>query len=308
MKDLYGREIDYLRISVTQRCNFNCAYCGAGEPDAQELSPAEFALLARAFACAGIKKIRLTGGEPLIRSDIAEIAYSVKKAAQPETLALTTNGYLLEQQADDLFQAGINAVNISLDSLDEDCFAKITGRNALGAVLRGVEAALRTGFCKVKINAVLIRGENDAEAAGLIALAKEYPLDVRFIELMPLEDAGQYKRQLVPSEEILARFPELQQINGTVGTASEYSADGYRGKIGFISPVTNKFCNQCNRIRLLCNGTVKPCLGHGAVYDLRPYMNDPERLYEEICAVIKKKPAGHHFDTSGLSPMNTIGG
>ena len=308
MKDLYGREIDYLRISVTQRCNFNCAYCGAGQPDAQELSPAEFALFAGAFARAGIRKIRLTGGEPLIRSDITDIVYSVKKAAQPEILALTTNGYLLEQQANALFQAGINAVNISLDSLDKECFAQITGQDALSAVLRGVETALRTGFDRVKINAVLIRGENDSEAGALIALAKEYPLDVRFIELMPLEDLQQHKKQMVPAKEILNRFPELQPISGTEGTAAEYSSPGYCGRIGFISPVTNKFCKQCNRIRLLCNGTVKPCLGQNDVYDLRPFLNDPDRLFEEVCAVIRKKPAGHHFDVSGLAPMNTIGG
>ncbi len=309
MKDNFGREIDYLRISVTQRCNFSCAYCGSAAPAENELSPEEFAAFAKAFARAGINKIRLTGGEPLIRGDIVEIARRVYAAAKPELLAVTTNGYLLEKYAAALKEAGVSAVNVSLDALDPDCFRRITGRDALAVVLRGLEAALRADFEKVKINAVLLRGENDGEAQKLIGLAKEYPLDVRFIELMPLEDPAAHRRLMVSSEELLRRFPMLTPLPGNNGTAVEYAAPGFRGKIGFISPVSHKFCNSCRRIRLLCTGEVKPCLGMDAVYDLRPYLNNEERLYKEVCEVIRKKPAGHHFENAkGLTPMNKIGG
>ncbi|MBQ7639150.1 MAG: GTP 3',8-cyclase MoaA [Clostridia bacterium] len=308
MKDNLGREINYLRISVTQRCNFRCAYCSVGYPDENELSPAEIAVFARAFARAGIKKIRLTGGEPLVRDDITEIAFAVKEAASPEIIAVTTNGYLLEKKAQDLKKAGVGAVNISVDTLDRECFRRMTGKDALEAVTAGLEKALETGFERVKINTVLIRGVNDDGAERLLCLAKKYPVDVRFIELMPTESGGENK--LVTSAELLSRFPFLCPSYERDGAAVYYRADGFRGRVGFISPVSKKFCGSCNRIRLLSNGAVKPCLGQNDVYDLRKLLPDEERLYSEICSVIQKKPAGHHFeDPSGkLSSMNKIGG
>ena len=309
MKDSFGREINYLRISVTQRCNFHCAYCGAAVPDARELTPEQFARFARAFARAGITKIRLTGGEPLIREDLADIAAAVREAAAPETLAVTTNGFLLADQAAALKQAGVNAVNISLDTLDKECFRRMTGRDALSAVLAGVEAALAQDFRRVKINAVLLRGVNDGDAQKLVALAKDCPLDVRFIELMPTGNGEDYRQRLIPSGELLARFPELSPIPGEDGAAEYYTAEGFRGRIGLISPVSHKFCNACCRIRLLADGRVKPCLGQKETYDLLPLLDDPDRLYEAICQCIQKKPAGHHFEKAeGLAPMNQIGG
>lgn len=309
MKDRFGREINYLRISVTRRCNFHCAYCGAQASDVQELAPAQFAAFAAAFARAGIKKIRLTGGEPLVREDLAEIAALVKKAASPETLAITTNGFLLQEKAGMLKQAGVDAVNISLDTLDRDCFCRLTGRDALSVVLAGLETALSAGFRQVKINAVLLRGVNDADAERLIMLAKDYPLEVRFIELMPLDDPAEHQRLLVRSEELLKRFPFLQPAPREEGAAVCYTADGFAGRIGFISPVSKKFCNDCSRIRLLSDGRVKPCLGQKETVDLRPFLDDPEQLYAQVCGCICHKPAGHHFEKArGLSPMNQIGG
>ncbi|MBQ6067586.1 MAG: GTP 3',8-cyclase MoaA [Clostridia bacterium] len=309
MRDRFGREINYLRISVTRRCNFHCAYCGAAKSDARELTPEQFAAFAAAFARAGITKIRLTGGEPLIRDDIAEIAEAVRAAALPETLAITTNGFLLKEKAPALKQAGVDAVNISLDTLDPECFRRMTGRDALAAVLEGLETALAQGFKRVKVNAVLLRGVNDGDAERLAALARDYPLDVRFIELMPTGDGDDYQKRLIPSGELLARFPHLSPVPGEDGAAEYYAVEGYRGRIGLISPVSKKFCNDCSRIRLLADGQLKPCLGQKETYDLLPYLNEPDRLYEAICQCIRNKPAGHHFEKAqGLAPMNQIGG
>ena len=309
MKDRFGREIDYLRISVTQRCNFHCAYCGAAAAGGKELPPEEFAAFAAAFARAGIRKIRITGGEPLMRADITEIARRVKDAAAPETLALTTNGFLLKEKAAALLAAGVDAVNVSLDTLDPECFKRLTGRDALKEVLAGLQEALALGYKKVKVNAVLLRGRNDGEAGRLIELAREYPLDVRFIELMPSDTAGLPKDLLVPSAELLRRFPDLTPAPQEDGTAVCYTAPGFRGRIGFISPVSDKFCGACNRVRLLSDGSVKPCLGRKETYDLRPLLGDADRLYAAICEVIYNKPAGHRFENAeGLAPMNRIGG
>ena len=309
MKASFGRDIHYLRISVTQRCNFRCAYCGAAQANADELSPAQFAAFAAAFARAGITKIRLTGGEPLIREDIADIAAAVREAARPETLAVTTNGFLLKEKAPALKQAGVDAVNISLDTLDPECFRRMTGRDALSAVLAGLEAALAQGFRRVKVNAVLLRGVNDGDAEKLVSLAQDYPVDVRFIELMPTENGDDFRKRMIPSGELLARFPQLFPVPGEDGAAEYYAAEGFQGRVGLISPVSKKFCNDCSRIRLLADGQVKPCLGQKETYDLRPFLDDADRLYEEICQCIRNKPAGHHFEKAeGLSPMNQIGG
>ena len=309
MKDSFGREINYLRISVTQRCNFHCAYCGADRPGEDELSPEQLALFAAAFARAGITKIRLTGGEPLIREDIADVAAAVREAAVPETLAVTTNGFLLARKAAALKAAGVDAVNISLDTLDKDCFRRMTGRDALSAVLAGLEAALAQGFRRVKVNAVLLRGVNDGDADRLVALARDYPVDVRFIELMPTEGAEDYNKKLIPSHELLGRFPALTPLPEGDGVAVCYAAEGFRGRIGFISPVSKKFCNDCNRVRLLADGKCKPCLGQKETTDLLPYLYDADRLDEAIRQCIRNKPAGHHFEKAqGLAPMNQIGG
>ncbi len=308
MKDRFGREIDYLRVSVTKRCNFSCAYCGAGERGGEELSADLFARICAAFARAGVKKIRLTGGEPLMRDDIVRIAQRVRDAAAPDILALTTNGYLLENYASSLKKAGVDAVNISLDSLDRECFRRLTGRDALEGVLRGLRSAVDAGFDKIKVNAVLMRGVNDGGAAELIALAKKYPIDVRFIELMPLADGKEHERLLVTSDELLARFDFLSPVGGD-GTAVEYSAPGFKGRIGFISPVTKRFCRDCRRIRLLSDGSVMPCLGRRQTVALGPFDVDDDELYERVRLAVLAKPAGHGFDENeGLSPMNGIGG
>ena len=312
MLDSFGREVNYLRVSLTQRCNLNCAYCGAGRPDLRELRADEIVRITAVCAALGVSKVRLTGGEPLLRDDVAEIAAGIRGVPGIRKLAVTTNGVCLAQKAAALREAGVDAVNISLDTLDAARYKKLTGKAALPRVLEGVDAALAAGFRHVRINSVLIRGENDGEAEKLIALAKDRPVDVRFIELMPFSSAEQNAARMVTARELLARFPFLTPAGTETdgGAAKYYYAPGYLGRIGFISPVSDKFCDTCNRLRLLSTGELRPCLGHEQTFDLRPYLDDAGKMKAIVQAAILAKPVGHNFDCAygGLHAMNKIGG
>ena len=313
MLDALGREVNYLRVSVTQRCNLNCLYCGTDSPDTHELTAAELEAVARAFAGLGFQKVRLTGGEPLIRQDIIEIAERIGAVPGIQKLAVTTNGVLLEQSAAALKGAGVDAVNVSLDTTDEENYTRLTGVNALQKVLRGLDAALTAGIRHVRVNAVLIRGVNDADAGKLIELAKDRKLDVRFIELMPFSDKGKNEDLVVKEKELLERFSYLAPLPPSERggqPAKYYSAPGFQGRIGFISPVSDKFCANCNRVRLLSTGKIRPCLGDEATYDLRPYIGNEEKMREVIKTAVYAKPAGHHFECAygQLHAMNRIGG
>ncbi len=310
MKDSFGRLINYLRVSVTERCNLNCVYCGKTDcaKKENELSADEIAAAAAAFTRCGITKIRLTGGEPLVRDDVTEIVGRLH-ALPLQTLALTTNGVRLKSYAADLKRAGLDSVNISLDSTDGSTYRKLTGADVLHRVLESVDEAMRVGLSPMKINAVLMRGVNDDGAADLIALAKDSPIDVRFIELMPFSDAGEDAARVVTNDELLQRFPYLTPTGERDGTACIYTAPGFQGRIGFISPVSHRFCGTCNRMRLLSDGKVKPCLGDAAVYDIRAYLRDADALTERIRQIILKKPAGHHFgETAVEHGLNRTGG
>ena len=313
MRDGFGREVDYLRVSLTQRCDLNCLYCGAGCPEGEELTPEQIEILVRSFVKTGVAKVRLTGGEPLLRKDLTEIAARIKAIPGVKTLALTTNGVCLAEKAQAPRQAGIDAVNVSLDSLDEEVYRRLTGRNALGSVLRGIQAALDAGFAKVRVNAVLIRGENDTQAEKLIGFARDNPVDVRFIELMPFSEQGKNDALVVKEAELLERFPYLTPLPAKKpgeSVARYYTAPGFRGKVGFISPVSEKFCARCSRVRLLSTGEVRPCLAYDTAYDLKPFLNDENRLIEAIEKAILSKPAGHAFgcDYGNIHAMNKIGG
>ena len=298
MKDNFGREIDYLRVSVTTRCNLNCIYCGKADCDKkeQELSAKTIIALVHAFARCGIKKVRVTGGEPLVRADVCDIVRGVKSIPGIETVALTTNGVLLEQFAKPLVDAGLSSVNISLDSTDGSTYRHLTGADVLDRVLRGIDAAQCDGLSAIKIHAVLMKGVNDAGAGDLIALAKDSPIDVRFIELMPFSSVGEDNDKRVTGDELLRRFPFLRPLETQeTATARYYTADGFRGRIGLISPVSHKFCDRCSRVRLLSDGSVKPCLAFDDSYDLLAYKDDPAALTARIREIIQAKPAGHDF-------------
>ena len=253
MKDSFGREITYLRVSVTQRCNLNCVYCGKSDcaKKETELSPDTIEKLVRAFAKCGINKIRITGGEPLVRSDIGEIAGRIRSVEGVETLALTTNGVYLSQYARELKSAGLDSVNISLDSTDGSTYRHLTGADVLKKVLEGIDAAERAGISPVKINAVLMKGVNSDGAGDLVNLAKDRIIDVRFIELMPFSDKGEDSSLIVTGDEILREFPFLKPVESEESTAKYYSAEGFKGRVGLISPITQiLFLLQQNKTAL----------------------------------------------------------
>lgn len=311
MKDNYGRDITYLRVSATQRCNLNCVYCGKDScaKKEAELSPAEIYKAVRAFAACGINKVRITGGEPLLRDDICEIVAAIKSIPEISVISLTTNGVLLKKYAYSLKEAGLQSVNISLDTLSREKYKSMTGADALDSVIEGIRAARPAGLDPVKINAVLIKDVNAGEAGKLIDLAKDSNIDVRFIELMPFSDDGAQKDKIVTGRSILKEFPFLTPLPEKSGTAEYYSGKGFKGRVGFINPISRKFCSECSRIRLLCGGQVKPCLGYDTVYDIMPYINDEKLLIEKIKEIIKSKPAGHRFEESGPSHgLNKTGG
>ena len=310
MKDSFGREISYLRVSVTRRCNLNCVYCGKEDCDkrSEELGPADIHTIVRAFAKTGINKVRITGGEPLVRRDICRITKLVSSVPGIETVALTTNGVYLADYAEDLKEAGLQSVNISLDSTDGATYRRLTGADVLAKVLAGIDEAERAGLSPIKINAVLMRGVNADGAGELIALAKNKPVDVRFIELMPFSDAGDDKDLIVTGDDILKDFPFLEPAE-TEGTAKYYTAPGFKGRVGFINSISGKFCSDCSRIRLLADGCIKPCLGRDDVYNLKPFLKDENALLTEIKRIIRLKPAGHDFDKTGAAHgLNRTGG
>ena len=312
MIDSYGRKINYLRVSVTKRCNLNCSYCGACKTDEKELTPEQIERIVKAFASLGFTKLRLTGGEPLVRQDITEIAERISRIDTIKKLAITTNGINLGPMAVELKKAGVNAVNISLDTTDPVQFRALTGADKLDKVFFGIDECERVGLTPIRLNAVLIRGQNDNQAEKLIEIAKDRNIDVRFIELMPFSDEGENESLIVKGEEILARFPFLKKAHTEKekSVAQYYVADNFKGRVGFINPVSDKFCSKCNRIRLLSDGKLKPCLGSDTVFDLMKYIDDEEKLLKQIEKAILSKPTEHKFSCGygNSHGMNTIGG
>lgn len=319
MLDQFGRLIEYLRISVTQNCNLKCLYC---RPDEKEdgpncmnyLTPEEYGKIVKAMVSLGIRSVRITGGEPLIRKDICEIIERISKIEGIEDISLTTNGIRLDKMAEELKAAGLRRLNISLDSLKKDKFEYITGGGKLEDTLNGIQKALALGLTPVKINTVLIKGVNDDEIDEFINLTKNSQLEVRFIELMPIGKFGEENSdKIVYNTDIINSRQELIFCEDTLkgSPARYYKMDGYKGKIGFISPMSHKFCDCCNRIRLTCDGKIKPCLGNNGEVDVTGILRQtPEELKEFIRKVIFEKPYGHHFERgfSSKRDMNRIGG
>ena len=308
MQDQYGREIDYVRISITDRCNLRCTYCMPEDGIADYtshtaiLSYEEILRVAKSLARLGIKKIKLTGGEPLVRLGCADLVRELKAINGIEQVTITTNGVLLAELAEDLIQAGIDGINVSLDTVEREIFAQITRRDYFDKVMAGIEKVKSLSYGNLKINCVPIAQFNKSELVKLAAQAKVYPLSVRFIELMPIGLAKEFTA--VSKEDIMAMlteaFGEMTPYEGTLGNgpAEYYSLPDFKGHIGFIGAIHNKFCGQCNRIRLTSGGFLKLCLNQNKGGDLLPLIRgnaSDEELTEAMRNIIYQKPLAHHF-------------
>ncbi|MBI4061078.1 MAG: GTP 3',8-cyclase MoaA [Elusimicrobia bacterium] len=310
MRDGFNRAVDYLRLSVTDRCNLRCVYCMPESapryaPGADMLTDDEIVELAACFAQSGFSKIRITGGEPLVRPGLPSLIGRLSRVPGIADLALSTNGMLLPDMAAELKKAGLKRVNISLDSLDPARFSRIARFGALDKVLEGVEAALDSGLTPVKINVVVARGMNDDEIPAFAALTRSRPLHVRFIELMPMGETGFFSEERwVALREIMANAGPLEAVPPKDrplghGPARYYRAPGALGSIGFISALSCGFCASCNRVRLSSSGTLIACLDATRGTDLRGPLRggaNRARLKALIAAAVRGKPEGHAMD------------
>lgn len=323
LKDSYGRVIRDLRVSLTDRCNFRCFYClPHGEPPIapkeQMLSYEEIEYLCSIFVSLGIEKIRLTGGEPMMRRDIETIVGKLS-ALKPclHDLALTTNGYFLPGRAKDLKDAGLDRITISIDSLKPDVFKRMTGVDVLERVLEGIEAAKQAHLAPIKINAVIVRGHNETEVADFAAFAREHNVWMRFIEFMPLDSGHEWSRAGVVSgreirERIEERFPlvPLKVSRGSETSSRYHFADGAPGEIGIIAPVTEAFCGACSRIRLTADGQIRTCLFSTVEHSLRDFVRSGAtraQIVEYIESVVLKKEPRHYInDPNFMQPARTM--
>jgi cyclic pyranopterin phosphate synthase len=312
MLDRLGRAVRYLRLSVTGACDYRCAYCmpfGLKAWEGPSLSAAEFVQIARQAAALGVTKVRLTGGEPLIRSDILDICRGIAALDGVEELYITTNGARLSEMAGELRRAGVRGVNISLDSLKPDRYREITGTGELSRALAGLDAALAAGFERVKINTVLLGGVNDDEIPDFVELTRNRPVEVRFIELMPIGPCAAWpSERFLAAQAVLDRCPGLEAVDRS-GVAQRYRMPGYVGLVGLIRPITGCFCAACDRIRVTSDGMLKPCLHGRDEISLRGLKGDA--LREAIARGILLKPRAHALDegaSQSARPMNAIGG
>ncbi len=314
MNDRYGRTIEYLRLSVTDRCNLRCIYCMAEDGVCKLrhediLSIEELTEIARAAYALGVRKIRLTGGEPLVRKGILTLCRNIKAIDPTIELVITTNGSLLAEYASDLKAVGVDRLNISLDTLDPATYRTITRRGELKTVLNGIKAASDAGFQHTKINSVLIGGINNNDIFGMMSLARDREISVRFIELMPMAVVRGWDKSRFISAQIVERHLRREDMVGYDGVARVYRPQGYRGTIGIISPLSQSFCDRCNKIRVTADGKLKPCLHAEEEIDLRGLSGD--ELREAIKQGILRKPQSHRlgeFCSGSARSMNEIGG
>ena len=315
MLDGEGRLIEYLRLSVTDRCNCRCTYCmpAGGVPmlgHKDILSFEELTEVVAACAQLGVRKVRLTGGEPLVRHGLPELVRMIRAVPGVEELAMTTNATLLAPVAAELHHAGLDRLNVSLDTLDAARYAELTRGGSLEDALAGLAAARDAGFSRTKVNCVLMGGVNDADVPRLAELARTEPIDVRFIELMPMGPcAGWPKARFIPAETVLEAVPGLQPLRRD-GVSELWHAPGWAGNVGLIRPMSHRFCDGCSRIRVTADGRLKPCLHSAAEIPLRGLHG--EALLAELRRGIAAKPAYHHMDQDHASQsardMNEIGG
>jgi len=324
--DRYGRKVDYIRLSITDRCDFRCVYCMAEDmtflPRDEVLSLEECARLVKTFISLGVGKVRITGGEPLVRKNALWLFEEIGQLAGLRELVVTTNGSQLEQQAAALKKAGVRRINISLDSLDQERFRKITRVGDLQKVLRGIAAAKQAGFESIKLNTVLMRGFNDDEALPLLNFAIEQGIDIAYIEEMPLGAVDHTRDSTYVSNEATLKLlqqhhPLVSSAETTGGPARYWRVPNTNTKVGFISPHSHNFCESCNRVRITCKGELYLCLGQEDKVDLMPLLrdhpDDDRPLIEAILASMQIKPKGHDFDLRRAEPavvrfMSVTGG
>jgi cyclic pyranopterin phosphate synthase len=324
--DRFGRRVTYLRISVTDRCDFRCVYCM--EPDQrfaardEVLSLEEIHQVAAAFVALGVRKVRLTGGEPLVRPGVVGLMQRITALSGLAELVITTNGSQLATLAADIRAAGVRRINISLDSLRSDRFRRITRKGDLAQVLRGIEAAIAAGFERIKLNAVILRGRNHDEVPDLVGFAADKGINISFIEEMPLGVIGDHDRAeaFYSSEQIrqdlAAHFTLVPTTETTGGPARYYRIPGSETRVGFISPHSHNFCGDCNRVRVTAEGRLLLCLGQEHSLDLRAILRghpgDGARLEQGIREAMQIKPKGHEFDLRAqpiiFRHMNLTGG
>ena len=325
LRDSYNRIIDYMRLSVTDRCNLRCIYCMPHEDDPfvfkEILTYEEIIRVVRIGAKLGLRKIRITGGEPLARKNIQYLIKKLKEIEGIQELSMTTNGVLLHQYAEELKQNGLDRINVSLDSLDPEKYSEITRGGQLERVLQGIKKAYSIGLRPLKINTVIIRGINDSEIERFAEFTIYSPYQVRFIEFMPGKDNSWSKEHMVSMDEIKERIeknvaPVEPVRHKKSGPAEYYRLKGAKGLIGFISAITHRFCSNCNRLRLTADGKLRPCLFSERVIDLKKALRNgatDEEIERLLCQSVDIKPKGHNIGCDGSgsrieTSMSKIGG
>jgi len=325
--DKFGRRVDYVRLSITDRCDFRCVYCMAEDmtfiPKPKVLTLEEIREVATAFAELGVSKIRLTGGEPLIRNNVMSLVEHLGQLPGLDQLVMTTNGSQLQRLAPALRDAGVKRLNISLDSLDPRKFRHLTRYGNLDAVVAGIDAAVAAGFERLKLNAVILKGRNEDEVLDLVNFSRERSIDIAFIEEMPLGMVDHDRRlSFCSSEDLREMISEVYPLQslgdpeGNAGPARYYAMDGSDTRVGFISPHSNNFCHLCNRVRVTVEGRLLLCLGNEHSVDLRAVLRGPdyslEKLKRTIVDAMEIKPERHYFEHSEqpqiLRFMNATGG
>ncbi len=318
LTDNFNRKIEYLRISITDRCNSRCKYCMPADgvefkPHIDILTFEEIITIVKVFAKLGVKKIRLTGGEPLVRKNVVSLVRNISAIDGIEEVVMTTNGLLLKKYAKQLKEAGLNRVNISIDSLNEEKYSKITRGSSLNDVLEGIEEAKKVGLTPIKLNTVLVNGFNDDEISDLIELTRNEKIDVRFIELMTIGETSNWTRdRYISNQIVLDKAKKLVKVSkkDKSAPADYYQIPGYLGRVGLINPVSCSFCSNCNRVRLTSTGRLKLCLHSDIEYNLKKYLESEELLESELLEIIKEKPEEHELN-KGISiskSMFQIGG
>lgn len=304
--DQYNRKHDYLRLSITDRCNLRCVYCMPKEglpffPDNRVLSQDEIVQLVKNFTEMGINKVRITGGEPLLRTDVVEIIQRIREIPEVKDISITTNGLFLAKKAAALKQAGLDRLNISLDTFKPDVYKEITRGGNIQQVLDGIVTAAELGFKKIKLNVVLIKGQNDDEILDFIRYTKDHDVNVRFIEFMPIGNAeADWKQEFVPLDNV---FDLCHQAGLTYhpielagnGPSDNYKIEGFKGSFGLIHPISARFCENCNRLRITADGYIKACLYWNEEINVRKVISDPVKFRQTIQRALDNKPLNHEM-------------